>query len=142
MIWNPTFCLRSVAFAVGFSFAASCLLRAESVQLVNGSTNLTAYIETSAGRAVALPGQTIPWDGAPEDVVAYGTNDVFISSWAIGPGHEYDVFVGNGGSITVVDQSPYQTKWFMSGFALVFIAGLTGWAASNTRLIIGGSVNE
>lgn len=142
MTWTHTsFSRWAACLAICFS-AALCSTHAEVVRVVNGSTNVTAYVETSAGRADVGPGVSVVWNGAPEDVVAYGTNGTFVNSWAIGPGHDYGVFVSSTGAITVLDESPFHTRWFLAGFVFIFAAGLLGWSASFTRQIIGGSVNE
>lgn len=141
MIWNLTSCLLPALSLLGCLFAASPCI-AEPVTVANGSTNLTVWVETSAGRVRQSPGSSLTWDGSPGDVASYGTNASFIGSWVIQNAHSYGVFLGEDGAVQVVDQSSFHTKWFFLGFSFMFCIGLMGLSARWTKNLVGGGHNE
>jgi len=101
---------------------------AESVQLVNGSTNLVLGVWTDQGGGFIQPGQSLSWQ-------AFLTATNFIDGtnagyWTVQPTHSYTLLLGVDGGLVVEDSAPHSATTFMWGFGTFFVLFLGGWGAS------------
>jgi len=138
MFYSPAVRRWALFSSIAFAFTCDAI---GGVQLVNGSTNLSAYVSTGVGMAVVPPASTLRWYAAPEDVCAYGTNGVEIATWTFVAGHDYTVNVGHNGAV-LVDHSNGHTYWFFLGFSTTFVAGFMGIGARWVRKILGGDLER
>jgi hypothetical protein len=137
MLWKLTCCSLLVFLLATLSVRLS-ESTCEAVTVVNGSTNISVFVQSSTGQAGVPPATSLVWpDSASMSLWVAGTNAV---SWSSQSGHEYFATLSNDGSVVVTDKSASQTFWYWWGAALGFGASLLALSARWVRRVLGGSV--